>query len=269
MTIYLAANRQQRELASAFGSKVYVQIGYSWARARRQPTTDSGHYCGGSSRSQEHSFGTKKQTHLARRRDDKMIIQQWFATFRPTLAFSTLSFVAAMAISPHPAAAHHSFAPLRTATGEDVVEIYDGVVDTFKLLNPHTALILNLENEDGSRSDWLIEMSSSATLAREGWTDDSLVAGEQITVAVMRSQAAQRGRLRAILVHPNGSEPGRLFVLYGIGGDTPIMHRLQERLPLCGTVEATLDRSQCFSVDAAALKALTAEFPGKMGYVMP
>jgi len=112
-------------------------------------------------------------------------------------------------------------------------------------------------------------MSSSATLSREGWTDDSLVAGEQITVAVMRSQTAQRGRLRAILVHPNESAPGRLFVLYGIGGDTPIMRRLQERLPLCGTIDAALGRSQCFSVDAAALAALTDEFPGKMGYVLP
>ena len=198
-----------------------------------------------------------------------MIVQQWFTSLRSTLALGTLSFLGAVVVSLQPAAAHHSFIPLRTATGEDVVEIYDGVVDTFKLLNPHTALILSLDNDDGGRSDWLIEMSSSATLAREGWTDDSLVAGEKITVAVMRSQAAQRGRLRAILVHPNESGPGRLFVLYGIGGDTPIMRRLQERLPLCGTIEATLARSQCFSVDADALEALTAEFPGKMGYVLP
>jgi len=198
-----------------------------------------------------------------------MTTQQCFTTFRSTLALGTLAFVTAIVVSLQPAAAHHSFTPLRAPNGEDVIEIYDGVVDTYKLLNPHTALILNLDNDDGSRSDWLIEMSSSATLAREGWTDDSLVAGEQITVAVMRSQAAHRGRLRAILVHPNESKPGRLFVLYGIGGDTPIMRRLQERLPLCGTIDAALGRSQCFAVDAEALEALTEEFPGKMGYVLP
>ena len=197
------------------------------------------------------------------------MIQQWLTRPRPTLALGTILFAGALAALRQPAAAHHSFAPLRTATGEDVIEVYDGVVDTYKLLNPHTALILSLDNEDGSRSDWLIEMSSSATLAREGWTDNSLVAGDEITVAVMRSQAAQRGRLRAILVHPNEDAPGRLFVLYGIGGDTPVMRRLQERLPLCGTIDPTLGRSQCFSVDADALEALTAEFPGKMGYVLP
>ena len=189
--------------------------------------------------------------------------------FRSIRAFGALSFLGAVVISIEPASAHHSFAPLRTSTGEDVIEIYHGVVDTYKLLNPHTALILNLDNDDGSQSDWLLEMSSSATLSREGWTDEALVAGEPITVAVMRSQTAQRGRLRAILVHPTESEPGRLFVLYGIGGDTPIMRRLRERLPLCGTIDDVLGRSQCFSVDAEALDALTEEFPGKMGYVLP
>lgn len=198
-----------------------------------------------------------------------MKTQKRFTTLRSALTLSALSFSGATVLLLQPAAAHHSFIPLRTATGEDVIEIRHGIVDTYKLLNPHTALILKLDNDDGSRSDWLLEMSSSATLAREGWTDDSLAAGEQITVAVMRSVAPQRGRLRAILAHPTESTPGRLFVLYGIGGDTPVMRRLQERLPLCGTIEATLGRSQCFSVDAEALKALTDEFPGDMGYVLP
>lgn len=198
-----------------------------------------------------------------------MTYQHWRTTLRAALASGTFTFVSALVVSPEPAAAHHSFVPLRTEAGDDVIEVYDGIVDTYKLLNPHTALILNLENDDGSRSDWLIEMSSSATLSREGWTDDALVAGERITVAVMRSQTPRRGRLRAILVRPNESAPGRLFVLYGIGGDTQIMRRLRERLPLCGTIDDTLGRSQCFSVSADALETLNEAFSGKMGYVLP
>jgi len=198
-----------------------------------------------------------------------VVAHQCFTTIRSIVALGTLSLSGAAVVTVQPAAAHHSFIPLRAANGEDVIEIYDGVVDTYKLLNPHTALILKLDGADGSQTDWLIEMSSSATLAREGWTDDSLVTGAQITVAVMVSQAAHRGRLRAILVHPSETEPGRLYVLYGIGGDTPVMRRLQERLPLCGTIDAALDRSQCFSVSAEALEALAHEFPGKMAYVMP
>lgn len=168
-----------------------------------------------------------------------------------------------------PAAAHHSFAPLRNDDGSDVIEIYDGTIEIYKLLNPHTALILNLVNDDGEIEDWLIEMSSLASLVREGWTDDSLHAGDEITVAILRAQAPRRGRLRAIFVHPDEDVPGRLLVAYGIRGDTPIMRRLRERLPFCGDIDGSKARSQCFSIDADALRALEAEFPGKLGFVMP
>ena len=167
------------------------------------------------------------------------------------------------------ATAHHSFAPLRTAGGQDVIEVYDGRIEVYKLLNPHTALILNLVDESGAVEDWLIEMSSLASLVREGWTDDSLAAGDEITVAVLRSQTAHRGRLRAILVHGNEVEPARLLVAYGIRGDTPVMRRLQERLPACGNIDGSKGRSQCFQVTAQALQALEREFPGKMGYILP
>ncbi len=180
--------------------------------------------------------------------------------------FATLGMILILSI---PATAHHSFAPLRTEDGGDVIEIYDGTIEIYKLLNPHTALILNLVNENGDSEDWLIEMSSLASLVREGWTDDSLRAGDEITVAILRAQAPRRGRLRAILAHGTDSEPGRLYVAYGIRGDTPVMRRLQERLPLCGNIDGSKARSQCFSVDADALRALEAEFPEKFGFVMP
>ncbi len=47
------------------------------------------------------------------------------------------------------------------------------------------------------------------------------------------------------------------------------MRRLAERLPVCGTIDASLGRSQCFLVDADALRALESEFPGHMAYVLP
>jgi len=166
------------------------------------------------------------------------------------------------------AVAHHSFAALLTEDGGDVIEIYDGTIEIYKLLNPHTALIVNVDNE-GVTEDWLVEMSSLAALVREGWADDSMSAGDDVTIAILRARAPQRGRLRAVLVHGEGGEPGRLLVAYGIRGDTPVMRRLADRLPYCGTIDGSLGRSQCFLVDAPALAALEEEFPGKMGYVMP
>ncbi len=169
-----------------------------------------------------------------------------------------------------PATAHHSFAPALTEQGEEVIEIFEGSIEIYKLLNPHTALIVNATNESGVVEDWLVELSSLASLVREGWTDDSLSAGDKVTIAILTSRTPYRGRLRALLVHGAADdEAARLFVAYGIRSDTPIMRRLRERLPICGDIDSRLDRTQCFLADAQALRELKAEFPGKMGYVMP
>ena len=168
-----------------------------------------------------------------------------------------------------PASAHHSFAPLLTADGEEVIAVLDGTIEIYRLLNPHTALIVNAIDDQGAVEDWLIELSSAASLVREGWTDESLSDGGEVTIAVLRSRTPRRGRLRAVLVPGTDDEAGRLLVAYGIRGDTPVMRRLQERLPVCGNIDPRLGRSQCFIVDEEALQRLEEEFPGHMGYVMP
>lgn len=179
-------------------------------------------------------------------------------------------FVATFILCLQPAMAHHSFAPALTADGEEVIEIFDATIEIYRLLNPHTALIVNATNENGEVEDWLVELSSLASLVREGWTDDSMSDGDKVTIAILRAYAPRRGRLRAVLVHgETEADTGRLLVAYGIRGDTPVMRRLQERLPLCGSIDHRLGRSQCFLVDAQAKQELEQEFPGKMGYVMP
>ncbi len=184
--------------------------------------------------------------------------------------FITLAFAAAFVFSLQPAMAHHSFAPARSADGEEVIEIFDGTIEIYRLLNPHTALIVNAINESGEIEDWLVELSSLASLVREGWTEDSLSDGDKVTIAILRAYAPRRGRLRAVLVHgETDADPERLLVAYGIRGDTPVMRRLQDRLPLCGSIDHRLGRSQCFLVDAKAMQELERDFPGKMGYVMP
>jgi hypothetical protein len=91
-----------------------------------------------------------------------------------------------------------------------------------------------------------------------------------VTVAVFPSVTPNRARLRAVLIHgKTEQEAARLLVSYGIRGDTPVMRRLRERLPVCGTIDASYNRTECFLVDADASRALDEEFPGHMGYVMP
>ncbi|MGE4657338.1 MAG: DUF6152 family protein [Gammaproteobacteria bacterium] len=166
--------------------------------------------------------------------------------------------------------AHHSFSPLLTKQGEQAIRIFEGSIELYKLLNPHSALIVNLYNENGTVDDWLVELSSSSTLRREGWTDDFLNPRDKVTIAILPFRTGNRGRLRAMLVYGASEEkPTRLIVAYGIRGNTPIMRRLRERLPICGNIQARLARSECFIVDQKVLGRLQEEFPGKMGYVMP
>ena len=211
---------------------------------------------------------------------------------RPGRFSSPILFPAALAIgiAGTPSAdAHHSFAQ-RVAGELQSMEIHDGTIELYKLLNPHSALIVRVDGVatggvatggvatggvatggDGSTGeDWLIELSSASTLGREGWTDDFLSAGDRVTVAILASRTPNRGRLRALLVHPDSADEAfRLIVAYGIRGDTPIMRRLQDRLPTCPGIDPRLQRGECFMVESAALQALEDDCPGKMGYVLP
>ena len=182
------------------------------------------------------------------------------------------------------AVAHHSFAQ-RMAGELQSIEIHEGTIELYKMLNPHSALIVRVEGdgtsgedvagdgtsrEDTAGEDWLIELSSASTLGREGWTDDFLSAGDRVSIAILASRTPNRGRLRALLVHADAAAgASRLIVAYGIRGDTPIMRRLRERLPTCAGIEARLERGECFMVEPAALRALEEEFPGEMGYILP
>lgn len=182
---------------------------------------------------------------------------------------SIIGLLAAAAL-PCGAIAHHSFDPLFDADGEEAIGVIDGSVRVFRILNPHGALVVDVTGASGDTTPWLIELSPATQLAREGWTDDMVDPEARVTVAVGLSRTPNRGRLRALLVHADrDGEPATLLVSYGIRGDTPVMRRLRERLPACGAIDSSHGRTECFLIDAAALRALEAEFPGRMGYVMP
>jgi hypothetical protein len=167
------------------------------------------------------------------------------------------------------ASAHHAFNPQLDAGGRQAFAVIDGLVRVFRIVNPHGVLIINVADESGETAPWLIELNPATQLTREGWTDAMVSAQDRVTVAVALASTANRGRLRALLVHPTASDNAfRLFVSYGIRGDTPVMRRLRERLQSCGIISEDIGRTACFRFDAGALRALEQEFPGPMGYVM-
>lgn len=198
-----------------------------------------------------------------------MFIRRHFAypQLRPVLALLAAYLFVGWS---QPVQSHHSFVSRTTADGEQVVEVIEGSVRIFKILNPHGALVIDAVDAAGNTEGWLLELSPAAQLRREGWTEDMVGPGDRVTVSIFPSVTANRARLRALLIHGReDGEPGRLLVSYGIRGDTPIMRRLRERLPVCGTIDQSYQRTECFSIDAEAARALAQEFPEPMGYVLP
>ena len=81
-------------------------------------------------------------------------------------------------LSSNVARAHHSFAatydPARLVTVE-------GIVTGLQLVNPHAIIHVNVTNDSGEVEDWLIEMPGKLSLARRGWTDETIIPGETVT----------------------------------------------------------------------------------------
>jgi DNA/RNA endonuclease YhcR with UshA esterase domain len=75
--------------------------------------------------------------------------------------------------------AHHSFvgqfdpAKLVTMTGQ-VTEV--------KWTNPHAYFYIDVEDPDGTMTNWALELGSPNTLIRYRWTRDTLKIGETVTV---------------------------------------------------------------------------------------
>ena len=178
-----------------------------------------------------------------------MSVRQCLTNLRITGGFTASVLMVVFLLWPGLTLAHHSFASQLTPEGEEAIEILDGTVRVFRILNPHGALVVNVPNENGEEEGWLFELSPAAQLAREGWAEDIL---------------------QPLLIHGKSEdEAARLLVSYGIRGDTPTMIRLRERLPICGTIDQSYNRTECFLIDDQALTALNDEFPGEMGYVLP
>jgi len=199
-----------------------------------------------------------------------MIVQHRPSGLQRTSWLIGSAFLAALIVLPQQAASHHSFTALLTPDGEDSIDVLEGSVRVFRILNPHGALIVDATDEAGNTEGWLIEMSPASQLAREGWTEETVYPGDAVSVSIFPSVTPNRARLRALLIHGKAEgEPARLLVSYGIRGDTPVMRRLKARLPVCGTIDSRYQRTECFLIDEEAAGALAQEFPGPMGYVVP
>ena len=114
--------------------------------------------------------------------------------------------IAATFIPAAHALGHHSDAALDM---ESLVTI-EGTVTEFNWRNPHVYFTVAATDESGEAVEWELQMSSTITTTRMGWTRDSLVAGDRVRVG---GHPARNGRPYAMLysIEKDGVPPPTAF----------------------------------------------------------
>ena len=89
-----------------------------------------------------------------------------------------LAGVAVMLAAIMPASAHHSFAMFDF---EQVLTL-EGTVTQFNYVNPHSWLYVNVENDDGTVTQWGFELGAPPLLRRQGISPRYWEPGDRIKI---------------------------------------------------------------------------------------
>jgi hypothetical protein len=125
-------------------------------------------------------------------------------------AFAVVSTVLAV-----PAAAHHSFNTFFDMSR--TVEI-EGVVTLFRLVSPHSEMLVDVQDASGAPVTWRITARTGAVNARrEGWKPEEFI-GKKVKVEGNPSRRAGGTAMSAGVVT---FEDGRIVCLGGCPGGPP------------------------------------------------
>lgn len=91
-----------------------------------------------------------------------------------------------------PVSSHHSNAGLNM----DSVATIEGTVTAFNWRNPHVYFTVEATDESGEQVEWTVQMASTITISRMGWTRESLSIGDRVTIG---AHVAHNGRPYAML----------------------------------------------------------------------
>ena len=63
----------------------------------------------------------------------------------------------------------------------DIV-LADAVLTEFKFVNPHVYLYVDVTDDQGAVTNWRCEMAAASRLRRRGWTAESLLPGQIMSI---------------------------------------------------------------------------------------
>ncbi len=114
-----------------------------------------------------------------------------------------ISAIVFAAFVDHPVLAHHAFSAVYDT--ERLMSV-TGTATRLELVNPHAYLHVEVINDGDEIENWLIEMPGKLSLARRGWTDDTIAPGTTVTAIgnPARDGSTRMGWQRIQM--PDGSE---------------------------------------------------------------
>jgi len=130
--------------------------------------------------------------------------------------------IAVMAAVPALAAGHHSAAIFDRQS----VVAFQGTVTRFNWTNPHVYLYVETRDDAGGVIEWEIETDATPILTRSGWTVDSFVPGEQVTIRANPDRnVARRHALLVSVSKRNGATSSARSYFLRDANDTSALAR--------------------------------------------
>jgi hypothetical protein len=127
---------------------------------------------------------------------------------------SVLVGMAVLALSTGTALAHHSFAAQYDANKPVTLK---GTVSKIEWTNPHARFYVDVRDENGTVTNWNLELASPNVLVRNGWTRKSLNVGDEIVVeGSLAKDGSKMANARVVRL-----ADGRRVFAGSSGGDAP------------------------------------------------
>ena len=126
----------------------------------------------------------------------------------PTKAITTTALITAVAelAATTPVAAHHSWSTHYDLSRSTSVS---GTLGRIIFRNPHSALVLNVNTENGRQELWTVEWASPQRLRERGVTERTLRVGDTLFVSGNPHRDAKVKSVRALSVRrDDGTEVG-------------------------------------------------------------
>src|SRR5579863_9676331 len=121
-------------------------------------------------------------------------------------ALATLLPPAVLLLAAAPVWAHHAFAAEFDA---DKPIKFKGTVTKMEWINPHAWLHIDVKNDDGTVTNWMIEAAAPNSLLRRGWNKNSLPAGTEILVEGFQAKDGSNRANGSVITFADGK---KLFV---------------------------------------------------------